>query len=596
MAEEREVIARLKVEKEGDTGAFSETSDEIKDLAAQTDASRARLKEFSESTKDAGESAGEAGENIDDMGESARGAGSKLGDISGKAVAMAAAFKAGWEAGSVLRDVMNDLTKGGFDRGIQDMATSAINFFTSLDDGGDAALRLQNGMNILKKNGIDPVGLSAEQVAAKIEELSRKKNQAAADAKALSEAEEEWAAKLGLSGKALDESSKKLATYIADFAKQNSQLSATDLGKIFGPMIQEVLDGYARLGKEAPPEVKKLADGWGVLTTAAQKAANEQSKIVDQMVEDINGAAKGLKGSLEAQLKTLNDVFSKLDFGSMGAEQIEKSKQFLQEYVDTSRKAGQQIPKDVADQSASLGILVSAMEVAAEGSTGLATEQGKVGGAAQGSATAYDAATRSLKTLEGEVATSTVAFDKSTGVMKTVGTEVGKATVEYDKATGTLRTVETAHSTLGAAAKTAGGDVKEGATKAGEGKQALEEAGKAAGDAGTGLDAAKRGAEGLGAAGDAAKTAATNIKTPLGEVGTAAGEAATALGSIETTIGRLNSLNLSGLVTSLKAVETQARTTKAAIDAIDGDGGAEPAASPTGGDPGGSGGGGGGGF
>ncbi|MEO7795546.1 MAG: hypothetical protein ABIV06_12320 [Thermoanaerobaculia bacterium] len=510
--------------------------------------------------------------SINDLGDIFERMSPKISKFIGTAAGIAGALYAGYEAGTKLREGLNWLTDGGFDEGVQGLISNVLGLEESFDSNADAAQRLQNNMRILKANGIDPVGLSAAEVEKKVAALTKAKNDSRQAAEDLSKAEEKWAESLDLSGKSLDESSKKLATYIADFAKQNQQLSQTDLAKIFGPMIQGVLDSYARLGKEAPAEVAKLASGWGVLTSAAQKAANDQKKIVDEMVADITGAADGLKASLQAQLATLSAVFSKIDFGNLGADQIEKAKTFLQQYVDTSRKAGEQIPEDIADQAASMGILVAQMEITSKGASGLSTEQGKVAGSAQAGATAFDAASRSLKTLEGEVKASSVEFDKSTGVMKTVATEVGKTTVEYDEATGTLRTIKGAHTELGAAAKTAGTDVKEGATKAGEGKQALEEAGKAAGAAGTGLDAAKKGAEGLGAAGDAAKTAATNIKAPLADVGTAAGSAATALGTIESTIARLNALNLSGLITALKAVETQALATKLAIDSIDDDG------------------------
>ena len=594
MAEEREVVARLKTERTGETGAFKEAADDVRELKDEAVAATPAVENLGDAASEAGDAAGDAGKGLGEMGKAGEGAGRSLADVKTQALAAAAAFQAGYTLGTQLRDILNDLSNGGFDRGIQSMVTSVLGLDSGLDSAEDAAQRLANGMRILRANGIDPTGKSAEEVAALVTKLAHANQDSAKIAEDAAAAYAKQTKELGLSTPELDKATDKLVEFAREFERQNQQLSKQDLGKIFEPMVQDILDAFAKLGVDPPRRIQVLADSWGILTSAGKKAAAETAKIVDEMVADITGAAAGLKGSLETQLKTLNDVFSKLDFGNLGAEQIEKAKTFLQQYVDTSRKAGQQIPEDVADQAASLGILVGAMEVAAKGSTGLATEQGKVGSAAQGSSVAYDAATRSLKTLEGEVTTSTVAFDKSTGTMKTVATEVGKSTVEYDKATHTLKTVATTHEDLGKAAKDAGADVKDGATKAGEGKQALEEAGKAAGDAGTGLDAAKKGAEGLGAAGDAAKTAATNLKTPLAEVGTAAGDAATALGSInEIKFAGANS-EITTLLANLDLIVTKANAAKAALDAIDDDS-ASPAPSAPGA-PADSGGGGGGGF
>lgn len=571
MAEEREVVARLKTEKTGDTGAFKDAAEDVRDLKEEATAAAPAVENLGEAASEAGDAAGDAGKGLGEMGKAGEGAGKSLGDVKTQALAAAAAFQAGYELGTQLRGILNDLTKGGFDRGIQAMVTSIFDLDEGLDSSADAAQRMMNGMRILKANGIDPVGLSAAEVEKKVAELAKAKNDAAKASEDLTKAEGEWAEKLGLSGKALDESSKKLAQYIADFAKQNSQLSQTDLAKIFGPMIQDVLDAYARLGKEAPAEVAKLASGWGVLTTAAQKAANEQSKIVDDMVADITGAAAGLKGSLEAQLKTLNEVFSKLNFGNMGAEQIEKAKTFLQQYVDLSLKAGQQIPKDVADQAAALGILVPAMNVASTAASSFAGHQTDVADKTVHTTQVFDAHGKELSHIATVSDTAGTAAKTAGTKIKEGADEAGKGKKPLEDIAGVIHTAKGDFEIAASSAKTMGEAVKSGSEKAGEGKTALGEAGKAAGDAGTGLDAAKKGAEGLGAAGDAAKTAATNLKTPLAEVGTAAGDAATALGSInEIKFAGANS-EITTLLSNLDLIVTKANAAKAALDAIDDD-------------------------
>lgn len=570
MVDEREVSAKLKITKEGDTGAFKEASADVKELAAQTDASRERLRQFSEGTQEAGESAGEAGESIAGLGGAAGGAAGKLASMVGPAAAVFAAFATGYEMGTKLKGVLNDLTNGGLDRAIQRDADALINFFTDLDETGDAALRLQNGLNILRKNGIDPVGLSAEEVAALVEKLSIANRESAKIADDAAAKYEKQAESLGLFVPALDEASKELVNFARDFERANQDLSEQDLGKIFGPMIQDVLDSYERLGKEAPPRIKVLADGWGVLSTAAQKAAGEQKKIVDEMVADINRAASGLKGSLETQLKTLNEVFSKLNFGDMGAEEIEKAKAFMQQYLDTWRSAGQLIPKNVADHAAALGILVGAYETTSEAVTSFAGAQKESSDESSHSVQVFDRAGKALHGLEAAAATAGKEVKAAGGKVQDGAALVGEGTTPVRDFQKAMDASLASFKDLGKGSSAAGDEVKDGAGKIGEGKKPLEDAGKAAGEAGTGLEAAKKGAEGLGAAGAAAKTAAEGLKTPLEQVKTPAEGAATALTGIQTAATALEGLKFPGFIAALKAVEAQAMATKAAIDAIDG--------------------------
>lgn len=569
MAEEREVVARLKVQKDGDTGAFKETAADVRDLKEEAQSATPAVEGLGEAASEAGDAAGDAGKGLEEMGDGAQGAGRSMGDLKTQVVAAAAAFKAGYELGSALRDILNDITKGGFDRGIQSIVTATLGLEEGLDDGADAAQRLQNQMRILKANGIDPVGLSAAEVEKKVQDLAKAKNDAAKASEDLAKAEEEWAEKLGLSGKALDESSKKLATYIADFAKQNSQLSQTDLAKIFGPMIQDVLDGYARLGKEAPAEVAKLAAGWGVLTTAAQKAANEQKKIVDEMVSDITGAAAGLKGSLQTQLGTLSEVFSKIDFGSLGADQIEKAKTFLTQYIETSRKAGQQIPADVADQAAALGILVNAMEVAGTANEGLRGTEEELKSVVVGTSQTFNAQGQELSRLT-TITNQAGAASKNAGAqIKEGGEQAGEGLTPIKDVTAEVTALTSKFREAGGVAKSAGSGIKEGGEAAGEGAKSLKEAGTAGEAAGAGLGAAKTAAEGLGTAADQGKAGVEKLNTSLDGVGAKGQTAATGLQAINAVdLSKIDGA-LAGVIAKLDAIPAKAAAAKAALDQID---------------------------
>lgn len=576
MADEvRNVEARLKVTKEGDTGAFKETADDIGELKEKTASATPYLDEIEKKLGKSGEAAKEAAEGTEELGKSSGNLAGKLAGAASTAAAVAGAFTVGWEVGTKFRDVLNDITKGGFDRSIQDGLTRLLGLNDGLEDGAGAADRYRNALSILKKNGIDAAGESMEEVQKKLDELTKKKNDAKKAAEEQAEAEAKWAEKLGLSGKALDESAKKLADFVTNFKKQNAQLSDEDLGEIFGKMIQEVLDSYGRLNKEVPPQLANIARQWGVTTSEIQKSTEKQKQVVDDLVASITGAVSKLGETLPQQLDTLQKAFEKIDFSNLdfGSEGYKRAQEFLQQYVDKLRTAGQQIPQSVADQAASMGILVGAMEVVADAAGTAAGKEGELATAGQGVKVVFDPLTGTMKqvaTASGEAGT---AAETAGSKIKTGADEAGKGKTPLDEINEEFRKLKSGQEGAGKAADEGAKKVVDGAQKIGDAKTGLKETGDAAGEAATGIGKIGEEAKKLdGEAATAAKTGLDKIKTDLGTVPGAVEPVVTALSGIETAVNKINALNFAGLLAGLDSVITKAKAAKDALDAIDGEG------------------------
>jgi len=567
VAEEREVVARLNVEKTGEVGAFREGAEEVRELKQEAEGAAPAIEQV-------GDASAESAEQVGDLGRSAGGAVDTLANVASKAVAVAAAFKAGWEAGKLLREGLNWITDGGFDEGVQGLLTKVLGLEEGLDSSADAAQRMANAQRILKANGIDPTGLSLAELDKKLEEVSRKKYDAAKAAETLAKADEAWAAKMGISQKALDESASKLAGFIERFKAANEQLSDQDLAAIFGEQIQEILDAYDTLKRDVPPAIADIAKAWNVSSSAVEKEAERQKRAVDGMVKEILGSTKELAGDLKTQGEAIGKALEKIDFGSLNPEQLERAKSILQQFVEESRAAGKQIPQDIADEAASMGILVAAMEVAGEGSSSLSGDQQELAGAVGGVArTVKDGAT-TLTNLG-------TAAKEAGGEVRSAGGQIAEGGTAAGEGAQSIQSVKQAILDLTATAKQAGqqtkdagGEIKEGAEKAGEAAESLAAAGEAGTEAGTGLGAAKDAAQGLG---DAAKSGASGVdelQEKLRGLGEGAQGAVAALQAI-------NELDLSqakGEVDSLSAaldgLIAKAAAAQAALAAIDSDAGA----------------------
>ncbi len=312
--------------------------------------------------------------SIDDILEAS---GSKWATYALKAGAVVGTFEAFYGIGTKIRDVLADLSGGESDRFIQKwtgLDAIAAKLTGTLDEGAGAAERLKNNLKILAAEGIDATGMSAVEVDQAVQELGKamadQRQEAAKSAEAAKEqaqAHEEWAASLGLSAKALDEESAALVTNIEKFAAANEGiLDAGDLRTLFGEQIQGLLDDFARLGQEPPAALQKLADSWGVVTSAVEAAAGKHQAAVEKIRSDILGAAADTAREVEALVSALPEALAGIDFNTLNTAGLEKARQIVGDLLSAMRQSGTEIPASIAAIATSLGQFVSATE-AAEG-------------------------------------------------------------------------------------------------------------------------------------------------------------------------------------------------------------------------------------
>lgn len=510
--------------------------------------------------------------SINDLGDIFERINPKLADFVGKGFAVAGALTAGYAAGTKLREGLNWMTDGGFDRSIQGFVTRIFNLEDGLDDAGAAALRLQNNQNILRKNGIDPTGLSAEEAAAKVAELARKKYDAA-------QASEALAKSAGLSRKELDEESKTLVKGIEAFAAANKQLTQQDLGKIFGKQIQELLDHYAELKQEAPPAIRQIANAWSITTSEVESQAKRQEAAAKQLVESITGAVSKLGDTLPEQLAVLQKAFEKIDFSKLdyGSEGWQRAKDFLQQYVTALLAAGKQVPESVAAQSQSFGVLVPAMNVVADGASRVGLSINEATKAASANKLVFDPLTGTWTNVANAAKAAGDNVGPAADKIKAASDGVGDKKASLQAFNDEIARIKSGHDAAGKAAEEGAKKVVDGAGKIGEAKTGLSDAGAAAGEAATGLGKIGTEAKKLdGEAATAAKTGADKIKTELGTIPASVDPVVTALAGIETAFGKLNALKLDGLKAELDSVIAKANAAKVAIDAIDNAGAGAP--------------------
>jgi len=561
---ERDLDVKLRVTKEGDPGALKEAASDVKNLGeAAREASApveqvggsfeattskiakglvvaqsvgAILSSVAEVAKRLGEAYGGLGEETEDVVEGL----SDLGSAVSRLDVMEAAAALGRTLGAVYVD-LTDATRG--------VARANEQLLDSMKDQVDrtrSVLAIQREFVESQKAKRQELDLTAEALArqGQVEQQSGRVSQALVEAvretiraygelgeavpAALSEvaqqlgiggdAAEAFAAKLGVSRKELDAQAGALAAFVKEFAASNAQLGDADFARLFGEQIQQILDGYASLRTAAPPAIQALAAAWGVSTSAAEKARDAQKAAIEAIVAEITGAPAKVGPPLEELGEALSQALSKVDFGSLNAEGLDRAKQVLQEFVDQSRTAGEQIPQDIADQAAALGVLVGAMEVAGGASSSLSGSQAGLADSSVELVTRFDA--------------------------------TGKKSFELKQK----------FEEAGEAARTAGGKVKEGAEDFADAGTAGDEAARGIADAASAADALGKAAEQGGV--DA-------LAGSLGRLGEAAGP-------VKTQLESLNELNLEGAAGSVRSIEAaldsviaKAAAAKAALDAID---------------------------
>jgi hypothetical protein len=312
-------LANLRLAVDDYTEALQRAEEEGREVGENE---RANLAALEQAYQKAADRAGEFGvaqwkakEAIDGATEAAGGAGpriSSLGDVMGEitkeigpgavkwaswGAAAAGAFTAGYAAGTKFREVMNDLTGGDFDRIVQNFqafGVSMADIAESMVGAADSSKLLENQLNILRNKGIDPTGMSAQEVAAAVDELGLAMQRGAMEAGAAAEAYQKWKEGLGLDKEKLDEAAAQLAEFIKKFAAENEQLSQEELAKLFAPDVDKIRKQYERLGEEVQPELEGIVEDWRMVgiaiddvTGKTESAAQTQAQSLDSIKESL---------------------------------------------------------------------------------------------------------------------------------------------------------------------------------------------------------------------------------------------------------------------------------------------------------------------
>jgi hypothetical protein len=307
---------------------------ELQQLETEYDAAVERLGRMRKAQEDVGksvkQSSAEVGGQIPqirDLGDVFDLVGGKAGAMALKLTAAFGAFTTGFQLGTKLRETLNQLTDGGFDAAVQKWAgyTRALEAWTGANQSAqEAADLLRNQLNILKNAGIDPAGLSAEEVAAKVDELGKEMQAESIEATNSAAAHREWTEQMGLSADALTRQADGLAANIAAFVSANQQLNASQFGEIFRQQIQKILDDSNRLGIEAPASIKKYAEEWGITSTAVSAEAEKMAAATQAALAKIDPALQAIidkfglmaTAAIEASQKTaeaLNTTVTELE-------------------------------------------------------------------------------------------------------------------------------------------------------------------------------------------------------------------------------------------------------------------------------------------
>lgn len=266
---------------------------QLQELEGAYEKAAARAGEFGKaqqdarrSLDDATEAAGGAAPRItglnDLIGEVTKSLGSGAVKWAGYAAAVAAAAQAGWEAGNKLRDGLNWLTEGEFDEGIQRLITEIGNLDEGLLTSAERAKQYENQLNILRKNGIDPTGMSAAEVAAEVDKLGLAMQRGGMEAAAAAEKYAKWKEGLGLDKEALDAAAAELADFIRRFAEENEQLSQEEISSLFAPDVEALRKKYGQLKEEVQPELQAIVEEWEMVGTAAESAGAATQSSADQ--------------------------------------------------------------------------------------------------------------------------------------------------------------------------------------------------------------------------------------------------------------------------------------------------------------------------
>jgi chromosome segregation ATPase len=390
------------------------------------------------------------------------------------------AFKAGYEAGSALRDILNSMTDGALDRNIQSMLhleSVADKLVDGLDRVARAQETLANQRTLFEKLNLKGFSADVEQNAAILEKHARSAHDDAEAAAQLQAEVDKLSGSLGVSRTKLDEQAASLAKVLTAFAAQNDQLSKTDLAKIFGPQIQQILDGYAKLRTDVPPSLAAIAQSWGVTTSAVEAATKKHAAAVDELVQKLTGASKTSSAQLQEMARVTVEALSKINISGLHFDELEKVRGQVQGVIDSFTAAGQQIPDDLARIAAQVGAFQSGADLMAQ-----ACDRARLG-------------TENLATGAIRAGESSVQMGRDV--------DSGRAAIEQVQPVAnetqlTLDQLKAKYGEAGRQAKQSGSEIKEGSTAGADASKSFADAGAKVDDLGAKAEKAGGQVQGAG--------------------------------------------------------------------------------------------------
>lgn len=389
---------------------------------------------------------------------------------------------------------------------------------------------------------VDDALQANREIPPAIEAAARSLGIATTAAERAAQANEKWASSVGLSRKALEEQTATLLANIQALTNSNPDISVPDLSTTLGPQIKALLDSYARLGAEVPPELQKIATAWGVVSSAQER----QAKIL----ADVLGASQQSTSALLQQAQDLTAVLSGLSLNGLDTESFDRVQAKIRELFGAFQAAGQQIPAELANIAARFRVFED----------GAARAVGNVQRAMQTASGAVSAGASSMgSAVQGAAVKIETSAQSGRQAITNLGEAASSVAVKMEEGRVSIESVGSAAQAAGSASQSAASGIQAAG-------KAISEAGAAANEGASGLT---EGAEQTAAAGDALKgvadsaAAASGGLAPLPEQ---ASSAASALGTLATEINNLGSgdnvaslaKNVSELATAVAAVKTAA--------------------------------------
>jgi hypothetical protein len=249
---------------------------------------------------------------------------------------------AAYQAGTKLREGLNYLTDGGFDRFVQGAIEStggADRFATGMDSASRSAKKLRqdledlrNQKNIFEKHGIDGYSDSVEENRRKLQEWALNQKGAKDEA-------EKFARSIKLSTEQLEEQSKKLVEGLNQFRQANPTIRLPDLAAALKPQIQGILDAYRTLGQQVPPEIRKIASELHISSTAAEKHRQSVVGFLSDVLGFSNKTTEQLREAASVAVEALGHLTPQNTTAEQYARIREELRKLLGEFTNLGRTA-----------------------------------------------------------------------------------------------------------------------------------------------------------------------------------------------------------------------------------------------------------------